>query len=99
MAIVVDRYSRSPILDGGTRYGTSYAHVTIRNAIADGTLSYRTDTVRGRERLDTIAGYVYGDSRYWWIIAAASGIGWGLQVPPDTVITIPNLNQALELIE
>ena len=41
------------------------------------------------ERLDQIAGVVYGDSTLWWMIAAASGIGWGLQVPPGTKLRIP----------
>ena len=41
------------------------------------------------ERLDTIAGKIYGDSNYWWVIAAASGIGWPLQVPPGTLLRIP----------
>jgi len=41
------------------------------------------------ERLDTIAGRVYGNARLWWIIAAASGIGWPLQVPPGTQLLIP----------
>ena len=36
-----------------------------------------------------IAGDAYNDSSLWWVIAAASGIGWGLQVPPGTVIRIP----------
>ena len=36
-----------------------------------------------------MAANVYGDSSLWWIIAAASNIGWGLQVPPGTVLKIP----------
>ena len=35
----------------------------------------------------------YKDSRFWWVLAAASDIGWGLQVPPGTIINIPNINQ------
>jgi hypothetical protein len=42
------------------------------------------------ERLDSLAGTVYGDASLWWIIASASGIGWGMQVPPGTLIFIPN---------
>ena len=41
------------------------------------------------QRLDQIAGVFYGDSSYWWAIAAASGIGWALQVPPGTVLRVP----------
>jgi len=41
------------------------------------------------DRLDIIAGREYGNGRYWWVIAAASGIGWGMQVPPGTNLRIP----------
>jgi len=39
--------------------------------------------------LDHIAGKELGDSQLWWVIAAASRIGWWLQVPPGTVLRIP----------
>jgi len=92
------RYARSPRLDFGAQFGTSVATQTIRAAVADGRLSIQMMTVRGAERLDTIAGAVYGDSRYWWILAAASDIGWGLQVPPGTIIKIPDLNDVSSLV-
>ena len=41
------------------------------------------------DRLDTLAGSVYGDGRLWWVIAAASGIGWWTQVPSGTLVLIP----------
>jgi len=47
------------------------------------------------ERLDVIAGRVYGDGRLWWIIAAASGIGWWLQVPAGTRLVIPTSLDAI----
>ena len=31
----------------------------------------------------------YGDPTLWWVIAACSGIGWGLQVPPGIYLKIP----------
>jgi hypothetical protein len=52
----------------------------------------------GNDRLDTIAGAVYGDGKYWWILAAASNVGWGLQVPPNTVINVLNLEDVLGII-
>ena len=54
--------------------------------------------LRERERLDVLAGQIYGDARYWWVLAAASDIGWGLQVPPGTLIRIPQLSDVINLI-
>ena len=96
--MAISRYSRSIVLNGGKQLGTGRTQEVIRNAIKFSTLGYREIFIRGHERLDTIAGEVYGDAQYWWILAAASNIGWGLQVPPGTVIRIPDLRQALEIV-
>ena len=85
------RYARTPVIDYGRQYGTSDAVSTIRSAIAAGTISTKQIQLRGAERLDTLAGSIYGDARYWWVLAAASDIGWGLQIPPGTIIVIPDL--------
>ena len=51
------------------------------------------------DRLDTIALKAYKNPDYWWIIAAASGIGWPLQVVPGTIIAIPkNINQIFSYV-
>ena len=92
------RYSRSPVLAFGAQYGTSAAISTIRRSIANGSLPYRGILIREAERLDTMAGQIYGDARYWWVLAAASDIGWGLQVPPGTVINIPDLAAVAQLV-
>jgi hypothetical protein len=92
------RYSRAPRLDFGAQFGTSYVSEIIRQAIKDGRLPVKTLTLRGYERLDTLAGEVYGDARYWWILAAASNIGWGLQVPVGTIINVPDLGAISRLI-
>lgn len=42
-----------------------------------------------RKRLDHYAYEYYGDGMNWWIIAAASGIGWWMQCPPGTLLAIP----------
>lgn len=96
--MAVSRYVRSPILAFGTKYGTSVTHVIIRDAIKNGKLAYQEHILRGRERLDTLAGTLYGDSRYWWVLAAASEIGWPLQVPPGTIIKAPVLKDVLRLV-
>ena len=92
----IQRYTS--VIALGTRFGTSRSHVTIRQAIVDGILSHKPMVLKGFERLDTIAGKFYGDSSLWWVIAAASNIGWGLQVPPGTIINIPDLTQVQSLL-
>lgn len=94
----VSRYRRTPVLGFGTQFGTSRSVAIIRNAIKTGALSFTATTLRGAERLDTMAGELWGEGRYWWVLAATSDIGWGLQVPPGTVIRVPNLTDVLRLI-
>lgn len=92
------RYSRAPLLRLGEQFGTSSAIAVIRREIANGTIKTREIVLRGAERLDTLAGSIYGDSRYWWVLAAASDIGWCLQAPPGTIIKIPDLNDISSLV-
>jgi len=86
------RYSRTPAINLGYSYGTSYMIPIIRNGIANGTIRFEETILDEAERLDIIAGKVYQDGLLWWIIAAASDIGNALQVPPGTRIKIPNLS-------
>ncbi len=85
------RYDNTPVINGGKQYGTSDAIVKIREGIKSQTIRFQTVVMQGGERLDTIAGKYYGDGRLWWILAAASNIGFMPQCPPGTLITIPNL--------
>jgi hypothetical protein len=96
--MALNRYARTSILNYGAQYGTGRAREAIQAAIRSGQLSVRSFVVRGRERLDTIAGVQYEDGRLWWILAAASNIGWGMQVPPGTVINVPDLGAVAALI-
>jgi hypothetical protein len=79
----------------GSRYGFSRGisagkdTSSIYFAASTGALKCKVFTMNSTQRLDTLAGKYYGNSQHWWIIAAASGIGWGLQVPPGTLIRIP----------
>ena len=88
--MAIRRYSRSPVIRGGRQFGTSLVPSVIWNAVRNGELEIRRHTVQGEERLDILAGEFYGDASLWWVIAAASGIGWGMQVPPGTVLDIPS---------
>lgn len=92
------RYSRTPILKLGHQQGTSLTIPVIRSALANNTIKTTELVLRGAERLDTLAGSIYGDARYWWIIAIASNIGWCLQVPPGTILKIPDINDIEQLI-
>lgn len=94
----ISRYSRTPLLQLGAQFGTSQAVTTIRQAIANGSIKTQEVVLRGAERLDTLAGSIYGDGRMWWVLAAASNVGWGLQVPPGTIILVPDLNDVISLV-
>lgn len=95
---MISRYNRCPILNFGEQFGTSQAIQTIRAAVKDGRLKTREIVVNESQRLDTLAGSVYGDGRLWFILAAASNIGWALQCVPGTIVLVPDLNDVSLLI-
>lgn len=93
------RYTRDTRISLGTQLGTANSVLLLKNAIRDGLVPIVNQIIAtGDDRLDTLAGNYYGDSRYWWVLAAASGIGWGLQVPAGTVINIIKLDDALAIV-
>lgn len=92
------RYSRAPILRMGEQYGTSSAIRVIRTAVKAGTISIREIEIHEAQRLDTLAGSIYGDAKYWWVLAACSDIGWGLQLPAGTIIKVPELADIAQLV-
>lgn len=61
----------------------------IRTLVTNGEIEVTTRFLKEGERLDHIASELYGDAKLWWVIAAASNIGWWLQAPPGTVLIIP----------
>lgn len=94
----IDRYSADNLINGKI-LGTNGAIQRIRDGISNGTVSTTTIVLTEQDRLDVIAGRFYGDGRLWWIIAAASGIGWWLQVPPGTRVVVPtDVNQIRGLV-
>ena len=93
----MNRYATDPkILN--RYYGTAQAAHRIYLAIKNQTISQKKYISKEGDRLDTLAGQNYKNSSYWWIIAAASGIGWGLQVPPGTVLTIPTKLEEINVL-
>jgi hypothetical protein len=83
------RYITSPILRNGKMFGTNKLARRIYLACESGALKCKISILSERQRLDHVAGIEYGEASLWWIIAAASGIGWGLQLPPGTSLRIP----------
>jgi hypothetical protein len=87
----LERYARTPIFGTNTMYGTSFAIPTIRTNIELGNIRVTEIVSREKERLDILTGKIYGDAKLFWLIAAASNIGFTTQVPPGTVLRIPNI--------
>lgn len=72
----------------------------IYRGVQNNEITFKTQITTSGDRLDHIAFKEYKDAQYWWIIAAASGIGWWLQVPEGVVLNIPtNLDQVENLSE
>lgn len=89
----MSRYLSDPIVQG-VRFGTTDSIQRIRSAHRLGSITTKRMVLTNPHRLDTIAGAMLGDSSLWWTIAALSGIGWGLQVPPGTRLIVPtNVNE------
>jgi len=97
--MATSRYAYTAIIRGRSRLATSLNANRIYQAAVAGSLPYSTILLKENQRLDHIAGEVYGSSTLWWVIAAASGVGWGLQLPPGTILRVPrNLNEVMSLI-
>jgi hypothetical protein len=90
---IFSRYRNSPVLGLGAQYGTSRAIAAIREGIRTGIIpTVEVTTVSGNQRLDQLAALYYNDARFWWVLSAASDIGWALQVPEGTLIIVPDIN-------
>lgn len=95
----ISRYGLGNTLGDGKTVASSSNMSKITAAVEAGNVFCSTYILEEGERLDHVAGNAYGNSSYWWVIAAASNIGWGLQVPPGTLLKIPtDLNKIIETI-
>ena len=61
----------------------------IFSAVQNKSIPFKKKITKVGDRLDHIAYEAYGNAKLWWIIAAASGIGWWLQVSDGIVLKIP----------
>jgi hypothetical protein len=93
------RYSRDKLTPDLKGLSVPSGINRFRAGLANGEIKViRYITSTQADRLDSLAGAFYGDGRYWWVLAIASGIGWGLQMPPGTVITVPDLKDVEKIL-
>jgi hypothetical protein len=88
----INRYDRTGILrneQGDALYATPEYVRAIREGVSNGSIIVYGYTAVTTDRLDIVAGRIWGDSKLWWIIAATSNIGWGLQIQGGTQLLIP----------
>ena len=95
----INRYENDNLAQDGKLLSTNDTIVRLRDGIASGAIRVTTVMLQGDQRLDVLAHKHYGDGRLWWVIAAASGIGWWMQVPSGTRVVIPrDLNEVQAVI-
>ena len=82
------RYTKDNSIAGG-KLSTAKAVRTIRRAHELGFLTTRDIILTESERLEHVVDEYLGDSGLWWVLAALSNIGWAMQLPPGTIIKIP----------
>ena len=82
------RYIRDQRIAGG-KLQTAQAVMRIRRAKEFGLLKTRQVILKSSQRLDHLAHEHLGNSRLWWVLAALSDIGWGMQLPAGTIILVP----------
>ena len=93
------RYANDNYDYTGQGLAVSRGVLKVRKAVAIGAIPIIDQLITTQvDRLDTLAGSVYGDGSYWWVLAAASNIGWGMQVPPNTIINVPDLRAVERLV-
>lgn len=96
----LNRYSRSRIIrkEGKGMVTTSTAARLIFEGVKSGVIQSQTLVLSEGQRLDLVAANYYGDPGFWWVIAAASGIGWQCQVPAGTMLKIPTSTSQIQAI-
>lgn len=87
--MTLTRYRQSSLINGGRAVGSNTARVKLYNAVRNNEISSTVYITNQGDRLDRLAGQFYGDGTLWWVIAAASGIGWFLQIPAGVILYIP----------
>ena len=97
--MAISRYTFSRQIKSGKILNSSNNMTKINKLVNGGAINCNTYVLEEGQRLDHISAISYGSADYWWVIAAASGIGWGLQVPPGTFLKIPrDLNEVIGIL-
>lgn len=97
--MTLSRHRQSSLIRNNRAIGTNMARVAVYKAAQNGEISTDVYITNQGDRLDKLAGRYYGDGTLWWVIAAASGIGWWLQIPAGVVLTIPtSIDQVNNLV-
>ena len=82
------RYTRDQRIAGG-KLQSAKTVTRLRRARELGLINTRQVVLKESQRLDHLASEYLGSSKLWWVLAALSDIGWGLQLPAGTVINVP----------
>ena len=82
------RYSKDRRIRGG-KLETAKTVTTLRRAKEFGLIPLREVVLTEDQRLDHLAYQYLGNADLWWILAALSDIGWGLQLPAGTIVNVP----------
>jgi len=91
------RYNRDLRIAGG-KLQSAQAVTRIRRARDFGLIPFREVVLTEDQRLDHLAFEYLGNSRWWWVLAGMSDVGWGLQLPAGTIIRIPTDITAIKTI-
>ena len=84
------RYANSLLVTTANFDGKPAIAITPSEAVSY-TFAYSFYVVNGSDRIDVIANAYYGDPTLWWKIGDANPeiLKWD-QIPPGTVLRIPN---------
>jgi len=91
------RYLKDKRIRGG-KLETAKTVNALRRAKEYGLIPLQEVILTESQRLDHLAQQYLGNSRDWWILAALSNIGWGLQLPAGTIVYIPTDISAVKAI-